>query len=267
MAVALVTGASSGIGLELARLLARGKYDLVLVGRAREKLKQLARTLQSAHGVAAYTFPADLADPGAPVRLMRALKHEGILPEILVNNAGYGSFGPFHESKIEGQIGMIQVNVAALVHLTGLCLPAMVARRRGRILNVASIAGFQPGPLMATYYATKAFVISFTEALAEELRGTGVTATALCPGPTRTAFGARANMIGSRLLSGHILSVMDARPVAESGYRAMMRGKVIAIPGAMNHVLPFSSRLVPRVIVRKVVRLMQARRLRAPRSR
>lgn len=267
MPTALVTGATSGIGLELATLLARDKHDLVLVGRAREKLKQLARTFQTDYGVSAYTFPVDLSDPGAPAKLHRALKHEGIHPDVLVNNAGFGSYGPFVESKVETQVSMIQVNASAVVHLTGLFLPHMVRKGHGRILNVASLAGFQPGPLMATYYATKAFVIWFSEALAEELAGTGVTVTALCPGPTRTAFRARANMAGSRLFSGHVLKVMDARPVAEAGYRAMQRGKVIAIPGGLsNHLMVFSNRLAPRFVVRKVVRLLQARRLRAPRS-
>lgn len=257
---ALVTGASSGIGLELARLFAKDGYDLVLVARSRDRLKAVARGLQRAHGISAYTVAIDLAEPGAAPRLHRVLRQEGLRIDVLANNAGYGTWGPFDRTDPDALLGVVQVNAAALVHLTRLFLPAMLERRRGRILNVASLAAFQPGPLMAVYYATKAFVLSFSEALIEELRGSGVTVTVLCPGPTRTRFGIRAKMTGSRLFSGKVIPVMAARPVAAAGYRGLLRGKPIVIPGARNRLFPQVVRLVPRAAVRRIVRMIQDRR-------
>jgi len=257
---ALITGASHGIGLELAHLFARDGWDLVIAARSRVRLKHLARSLQTAHGIHCYTLPLDLADAGSPLRLFRALKQEGITVDALVNNAGFGSFGEFASTPAETTLEMIQVNVTALAHLTRLFLPGMIERRKGWILNVASVAAFQPGPLMACYYASKAFVLSLSEAVAEETRGTGVLVTALCPGPTRTQFGVRAGMRPSRMFSGHMLRSMDARTVARAGYRAMLRGRVIAIPGLENRVLPLAVRVTPRALVRKAVRALQERR-------
>ena len=181
MPTALVTGASSGIGLELATLLAKDRHDLVLVARGRERLDGVARGLTEEFGVAATVLPADLTDPSAPIDIALALAERKLAIDILVNNAGFGVYGFFAQTPLEKELAMIQVNITALTHLTKLLLPGMLERRRGRILNVASTAAFQPGPLMAVYYATKAYVLSFSEALANETAGTGVTVTALCP--------------------------------------------------------------------------------------
>jgi len=189
------------------------------------------------------------------------VRQKGWRVDALVNNAGFGSFGPFAESPPGPQVEMIQVNVSALVHLTRLFLPAMIQRRSGRILNVASLASFQPGPLMAVYYATKAFVLSFSEALTEELRGSGVTVTALCPGPTKSNFGERADTLGSRLMSGNVLQVAETRPVAEAGYRAMLAGRAICVPGLMNKLMAQGPRFGPRGLVRRIVKVMQGKRL------
>ncbi len=246
----LVTGASSGIGRELALIAASKGCPVVLVARSEGKLNDLARSIHEAHGVRAEAVALDLSDPEAPAALFRELKRRDVEIEVLVNNAGFGSLGPFHETSPSRQLEVLRLNVAALTHLTLLFLPPMVEKRRGRLLNVASTAGLQPGPWMAVYYASKAYVLSFTEALAEELRGTGVTATALLPGPTRTEFQARADMEGSRLVR---LGMADARSVAEAGYRAMEAGRAVSIPGISNKALSLVVRLSPRWAVRRVV--------------
>src|SRR5437868_3709743 len=182
MATALITGASGGIGYELANLFARDHHNLILVARSGEKLSRFAVGLQSQFGIAAKSVALDLTDPAAPQSLFNQLTSEGISVDILVNNAGYGVFGEFNQASTEGTLGQIQLNITSLTHLTKLFLAPMVQRRSGKILNVASTAGFQAGPLMAVYYATKAYVILFSEALASELEGSGVTVTCLCPG-------------------------------------------------------------------------------------
>jgi short-subunit dehydrogenase len=249
---ALITGASSGIGADLARLFAKDGWDVVLVARSEGKLRELAAQLGKEHNVTARVVIADLARPNAAQEVVDALG--GLTIDALVNNAGYGLAGPFVETDLKGELEMIQVNVVALTHLTKLLLPGMVARKRGRILNVASTAGFQPGPLMAVYYATKAYVLSFTEALAEELRGSGVTVTALCPGPTATGFAAASNMESSRLFK--TFRPMSSSKVAAYGYRALQKGKRIAIPGVRNRLMAQSLRISPRKLVTKVVRQM-----------
>jgi hypothetical protein len=225
---ALVTGASSGLGLELARLFARDGHDLVVVARRRDHLEALATRLAAEHGVAARVIAEDLADPVAPRRIFAELRERRIDVEFLVNSAGFGTSGPFVASDLERELAMVQVNATALMHLTRLFLPAMVARRSGRILNLGSTAGFQPGPGMAIYYATKAFVNSFTEALGYELRGTGVTATVACPGATVTEFGKVSGNAESRLFH---LGATSAGFVAGHAYRAMMSGKAMSLPG------------------------------------
>jgi short-subunit dehydrogenase len=225
---ALVTGASSGLGLELARLFARDGHDLVVVARRRDHLEALATRLAAEHGVAARVIAEDLADPVAPRRIFEELRERRVEVEFLVNSAGFGTVGPFVAADLERELAMVQVNVTSLMHLTRLFLPAMVARRSGRILNLGSTAGFQPGPGMAIYYATKAFVNSFTEALGYELRGTGVTATVACPGATATEFAKVAGTQESRLFH---LGATSATSVARHAYRAMMAGKRMSLPG------------------------------------
>lgn len=246
---ALITGASSGLGLELAQLFAADGHDVVLVARRREQLDELAARLAAQHGAGATVLPADLADPASPQRIADELRGRQIEIEFLVNDAGFGTTGAFADLDLKRELDMVQVNVTAVVHLTGLLLPAMVARRSGRILNVGSTAGFQPGPFMSTYYASKAFVNWFTEGLAHELRGTGVTATAGCPGATATEFGDVSGNAKSKLFQ---LGAMPAAPVARYLYKAMMAGKAVAIPGFRNKLGLQIQRIGTRGLVRAV---------------
>ena len=254
---ALVTGASGGIGEELARLFAADGHNLVLVARSRDKLAGLAEELGGKHNVSARVLPADLARPEAPREIFDGLRAEGTNVDALVNNAGIGSYGLFVETDLKSELDLLQINVVALTHLTKLFLPAMIARRRGYVLNVASTAAFQPGPLMAVYYASKAYVLSFTEALANETSGTGVRVSALCPGPTETGFVAAAGMSESKLFNAN---VMDARSVAVEGYRGMLSGKTIVIPGFRNRLLASGYRFAPRSLITKIVRGIQERK-------
>lgn len=251
----LITGASGGIGLELARLFARDGWNLVLVARRADRLDALAGELRGRFGVSAEVIPADLSVPGAPGEIDAALRAPSIEVDVLVNNAGFGVYGPFAATGLEAELGMIQVNVTSLTHLTKLLLPGMIRRRRGRILNVASTAAFQPGPLMAAYYATKAYVLSFSEALSEELEGSGVIVTALCPGPARTGFQAAAGMQSSKLFRR--IGVLDAVTVARAGYAGLMKGKRVVVPGLVNRVLAQSVRFAPRRLLTAIVRRMQ----------
>lgn len=253
---ALVTGASGGIGLELAHVLAREGFDLVLVARRQDELDKLAKDLSKTHGIEATVVAKDLTKPEAPSELFKEMKGTAI--DVLVNNAGFGTYGKFAEIERERDLQQIQLNVAALVHLTKLFVGPMLERKRGRILNVASTAAFQPGPLMAVYYATKAFVLSFSEAIATELSGSGVTVTVLCPGPTESGFQASAKMQESGLFKS--LPVADGKSVAEAGIAGMLKGKVIVVPGLVNKIGIQANRLTPRAIVRNVVKRMQDRR-------
>jgi uncharacterized protein len=253
----LITGASSGIGLELARIFASNRYDLVLVARNEGKLLELARECESA-GVHAYVIAADLSKADAPRSIVEGVGRLGLEIDVLVNNAGYGLYGPFVETSLATELDMIQVNIAALTELTKRLLPGMVARRSGRILNLASTAAFVPGPLMSVYYATKAYVLSFSEAIANELEGSGVTVTALCPGATASGFLAVAHMEESRLVAGRTLP--SSRDVALAGYDALMAGTVVYVPGVTNKLIAMSPRFSPRALIRKVVRYMQERR-------
>ena len=250
---ALITGASAGLGAELAWLFAADGHDVALVARRRDKLDALAREIGQKHGVEAHVLAEDLGDPAAPKRIAGALDKQGIAVEFLVNNAGFGTNGAFAELPIERELELVQVNVIALVHLTRLLLPAMIARGSGRVLNIGSTAGFVPGPYMAAYYASKAFVNSFTEALAFELRGTGVTATLSCPGATATEFAAVAGNDKTALFKS---GVMSAREVAEHAYRAMTNGEVAVIPGIKNKLMIQSLRLGSRGLVRWVAARM-----------
>ena len=255
---ALVTGGSGGIGLELAKVLARNGHDLVLVARNRDTLEAAAGQLEGKFDVKAHVFAADLTRPDAPQAIFDFLLNENIPIEVLVNNAGIGVGGEFADTKLTRELEMIQVNIAALTHLTKLFLPPMIKRKSGRVLNVASTAAFQPGPLMAVYYATKAYVLSFSGALSEELRNSGVTVTALCPGPTHTDFADAAEMTNSRLFN--TFGVAEAADVAEYGFEAMMHGKRLAIPGFKNKILAQANRIAPRSLSARIARMAQETR-------
>lgn len=256
MALALVTGASSGIGLAIAEELATTNTNLILTARSGEALDRISSDLSLNHGIQATVISMDLSRPDAPAALAAAVHDRGLEPDILINNAGIGTYGKFVEQPLEPQLEMIQLNVTALVELTGRLLPRMVAKGQGRILNVASTAAFQPGPLMSVYYATKAFVLHFSEGLANELAGTGVTVTTLCPGPTESEFQARAKMKDSRLVQG---PMMDAKSVARAGLEGMYAGKTVVIPGAVNQLMAMAVRFSPRSMVTSIVRQMQER--------
>jgi uncharacterized protein len=249
---ALITGASSGIGAELAKLCAAGGYDVVLVARQRAALEQLALTLASAHGIIARALVADLAEPDAA----RTVFESAGSVDILINNAGFGLRGAYSETDWEPEARMIQVNMVALAQLTKLYLPGMIARRSGRILNVASTAAFVPGPFMAMYYSSKAFVFSFSLAIANELQGTGVSLTVLCPGVTRTNFFETAGTANTNVLKGPVMSAAD---VAREGYDAMMAGKPEIIAGSRNRWMIWGTRFAPRRMLSSI-----ARRLNSP---
>jgi short-subunit dehydrogenase len=244
--IALVTGASSGLGAEFAKLFARDKHDVFLVARRLDRLQELAKELSERHGIKAQVFAADLAAEDGPARVVAEAARLGLEIDFLVNNAGFGSSGAFATSDPARELGMVQVNIRALVELTHAFVGPMVARKRGRILNLGSTAGFQPGPFMATYYASKAFVNLFTEALAYELRGTGVTATVSCPGATATEFAAVAGNEKSRLFR---MGAASATTVARQAYRAMMAGRPMIVHGLKNKVAVQGVRFSPRAAI------------------
>jgi uncharacterized protein len=253
---ALVTGASGGIGLELARLLAADRFDLVITARSGGKLEALASELRERHGGDVHVITSDLAQAGAVAGIVAQLKERGVRVDALVNNAGFAMYGPFIEADQAQLMGMLQVNMAALTELTRAYLPPMVQRKWGRVLNVASTAAFQPGPLMAAYYASKAYVLNLSIALNEEVRGTGVSVTALCPGSTQSGFQERARMQGSRLVANRKLP--SSAEVADVGFAAMKAGKPMVVVGARNRALAFSARLGPRPLIARVVMKAQA---------
>lgn len=252
-----MTGASGGIGYALADLLAAEGCDLILVSRSEDKLREIAGRLQSAHGISARVIAQDLAHASAPEAIFDRVNEAGLCVDFLINNAGFGTHGFFAQSSLANQLEMLQVNATALTHLTRLFLPAMVQKGAGKILNVASTAAFQPGPLMAVYYASKAYVLSFSEAIAHELRGSGVTVTTLCPGPTTTGFQRRAGVGDTPLMQGRIA---DAASVAAAGLRGMMQAKAVVIPGARNRLLVFFFRFMPRRLALAAVRRIQEKR-------
>ena len=241
---ALITGASGGIGYELAKLFADDGINVVLVARSRSKLEEFASKLKSR----AHVFATDLSKPSAANELYDFTKKNSIRVDYLINNAGFGIRKSFVDTDLKDILEMVNLNITSLTHLTRLFLPAMIQQKSGRILNVASTAAFQPGPWMAVYYATKAYVLSFSEALAYELKDSGVTVTTLCPGPTRTGFQARAGSEDMQLMKSKVLAAMDAAPVAKAGYDAMMNGKNLIIPGFVNHMLAIGARVGPRNI-------------------
>jgi uncharacterized protein len=253
---ALITGASAGIGVDLAECFARDGYDLILTARSEGALREVADRLTNAHRVNATPVAQDLGQIGAGAKLAEAIRQRGLNVDVLVNNAGYGSAAAFSESTIATELGMIDLNIRALVELTHLYWSDMLAKGSGGVLNVASTAAFQPGPLMATYYASKAFVLSFSEALWEEARGTGVHVSCLCPGPTVSKFRARAGTDKKRL--SRTGKPMSAASVAELGYRAWKDDKRVEVTGLRNRVMAAAIPFLPRSAVLGIVRNLQS---------
>jgi len=251
---ALITGASTGIGFEFTKLLAADGYNLVLIARDEQKLREIAASLPTKFNISVKIYPKDLSVTGDIENLVRQIREDAGTIEVLVNNAGFGLSGAFVDTDLARELEMIQLNVVSLVIFTKLLAKEMAERKGGKILNVASTAAFQPGPLMAIYYATKAFVLSFSEALAEELKESGVTVTALCPGPTATQFSKRAELERSRLFKGGILPVLDAATVAKIGYDGLSKGVPVVIPGLINKIGAFSVRLTPRKLVAQIAK-------------
>lgn len=252
---ALVTGASSGIGCELARLMAQDGKDLVIVARRKDRLEELKAEISKKYRTSVIVLPLDLSVPQAPDEIFSQLQDKRINVDVLVNNAGYGVYGPFLETDLREELDMIQVNAASLIHLTKLFVKGMVRDKSGYILNAASLCAFLPTPLESVYCSTKAFVLHFTEALANELQGTGVSVTCLCVGLARTEFQSRAHMENCKVSKR---KMMDAAAVAEAGYKALKKGKLIEIPGLEYKFAPWFARFAPRSMVTRVVRSQHA---------
>jgi uncharacterized protein len=242
----LITGGSVGIGAALADVFAAHGHDLILVSRNRDKLEARGRAVHEQYGVDVVCIPEDLADPHGARRVHEAVAGRGLDVHYLVNNAGVGLYGKFATTDADAELKMIQLNVTSVVDLTKRLLPPMIARRSGRVLNVASMAAFVPGPWMSVYYATKAFLLSFSEAINYELKPAGISVTTLCPGPTESEFKVRAGSQRSRLFESF---VMDAPRVARAGYEGMMKGKAVVIPGLRNNLIPIATRLTPRSLI------------------
>jgi uncharacterized protein len=254
---ALVTGASSGFGAEFARLLAHDGHDLVLAARSGARMLELGGELEERYGIVATVLPVDLAHPGAAAELADEVAGRGIEVDVLVNSAGFTLFGPMAEEDEQELLDLLRVNMETLTVLTRRVLPGMVERGRGTVINLSSNAAFQPGPSMAAYYASKAYVLQLSLALAEEVRGTGVTVTALCPGPTRTGFQARGDMEDSKLVAGRRLP--DAAEVAEWGYEQAKRGRPMAVHTTRWQVAAFGTRFLPRSLAARLAMRAQAR--------
>jgi uncharacterized protein len=247
--IVLVTGASAGLGLELASLFAADGAELILVARREERLVALAERLAAEHGTRAHVIPMDLAEPGAPEELASRIEALGLRVDVLINNAGFGARGAFAELPLDRQTEMLQVNVVALTRLTRIFLPAMIERRYGGVMNLGSLSGFLPGPGMSVYYATKAFVLSLTEGLAGELRGTGVRACCVTPGPTETEFVVASGIEGVRFFR---FGAMEASDVASTAYRGFRHGDVVVVPGARVKLSAFLLRFSPRPLTRRI---------------
>ena len=251
----LITGASSGLGMELAKLFAADGSDLVLVARREERLIELAQDLKSEHGIEVHVLPKDLSKRTAPKEIFDHLNKEKIEIDVVVNNAGFGSKGHIAELDTDLQLDMIQVNLVALTHLTRLFIPGIIERGYGGILNVGSLAGFQPGPNLAVYFATKAFVLSFTEALAEEISNPNIKISCLAPGPVKTEFGEKSDLEDSLLFK---VSLMEMAPVVKAGYEGFRKGQTIIIPGLKQQIVPFLNRFTPRLLVRKIAKKLNS---------
>ena len=250
---ALITGASGGLGLEFARLCAIDGDDLVLVARSKGKLDAIAEELSSKYGVQVTLFPCDLSAKDAALEVYEYTQSKGLNVDILINNAGFGDAGPFAYSDWKKQYNMVQLNITALMQMTHIFIKPMLERGYGKILNMSSVAAFSAGPDMSIYYASKEFVRSFSEAVAEEVKGNGVTVTAFCPGPTATGFEKAASMESKSTMFKHAAS---ADQVASVGYAAMMKGKVLSYCGMLVKTANIGSRLLPRSISRKCARYM-----------
>lgn len=253
----LITGATSGIGFELSHLFAKDGYSLVLVARNKERLENMANNFRNNYGVRTLAISQDLSLPSSPEEIFDQLQKNSVQIDILVNNAGFNEYGPFSETVLNKELEMIYVNIISLTCLTKLLLPAMIEHKYGQILNVGSTGSFAPGVFNAVYCATKAYVLSFSEAIAEELKGTGVTVTALCPGATKTEFAKRANMEDVKLFQSNL---MGAKKVAEIGYNALLNGKRTIIAGCGNNLTIFSLRFTPRNMVTKISKIIMSRK-------
>jgi short-subunit dehydrogenase len=246
---ALITGASEGIGYELVKLFAKDGYNCVLVARSKEKMDQLAGEVEKLYGVKTKVITKDLSQPEAAQEIFDELKIAAVPVDVLVNNAGLGLYGNFAESNIDKNMHLIQVNLVSLTKLTWLFVPGMIARKSGKIMTVGSIASFAPSPRYCLYNASKAYVLSFSEALGEELNRTGVTVTCLCPGATKTQFHSLTDTANIRL--HRFTRMMNAKTVAELGYQGLMRGKRLVIPGYDNNITVLFSKFAPRAVVLK----------------
>lgn len=255
---ALITGASGGIGYELAKIAASYKINLILVARNKEKLEEIRKELKAGFGVEVITFAYDLSIPENLPKLVEDIDREKLTVDILINNAGFGDLGAFIDTSVEKELNMINLNVYALTYLTKLFYKRMVESGKGRIMNLSSVAAFFPGPHMAVYYATKAYVESLTESLAAESKGTGVSVTALCPGPTRSNFFAAASMNNMSRMK-RFLGLPSAETVARYGFKKMMKGRTIAIHGFMNQLSIFMMRFAPRKTAAFLVKWMHAK--------
>jgi short-subunit dehydrogenase len=248
--VALITGASSGIGKALAENFAESGYDVALAARSVDKMEVVAANLRQQYGVDAHVFGADLESSDGAVQLYNGVKSRGLTLSALANNAGYGTYGDFKDMSLESQLGMVQLNVTTVVALTRLFLPDLLSTH-GKIINLASTAAFQPGPYMSVYYASKSFVLLFSEALDAELANSGITVTAFCPGPTASGFQDKADMHHSKLVKGKRLP--SSEEVARKGFLAMQRGQRVYIPGVTNWLLAQLHRFVPRRLTTRIV--------------
>lgn len=256
MSYALITGASSGIGYELANLFAKDKHNIILIARREDRLKQLSRDLENDYKIKTLVIPKDLSQSQSAQEIYDILKQNDITIDYLINNAGFMVYGCFSDTNWSEDHKMIQLHMVTLTHLIKLFLPDMLRRENGKILNIGSTGSFVPGPLNAVYCATKNYILSLSEAIAEELNGTGVTVTALCPGGTKTEFAEKANIKNS---SVHFFEVMEANRVARIGYKALMKGKRVVIPGMFNKIQVFSIRITPRIVASKLIKFMMSK--------
>jgi short-subunit dehydrogenase len=248
---AVITGASEGIGYELTRIFAENGYDVVMVARSEDRMNEIADEVENEFGISAQVIKKDLSVPGSSEEVYEEAP-DGT--DVLVNNAGIGTCGFFHENDVGREVDTVRLNAETPTHLTRLFVEDMVGRDEGSILNVSSMAAFQPGPTMAVYYATKAYLLSFSEALSNELKGTGVSVTALCPGPTETGFIQKAGEQSSRINKG---DKMSQRTVAEAGYRGLMKEKTVVVPGFKNRMLVRLTKVAPKSLVIRVARYLQ----------